>query len=133
MHLPARPLDSPRGRVHAVWMKTPRREPSRYVTLHVSLAKGGDGSYSVSLVERTWSNGAKDGGRVLHRGRLSKEARPGSHDELMWMIGVYFQQLAAHGVVTRIGPTPTKEGSREPRGAVGGDHVAVEWKPDTPR
>ncbi len=106
--------------MHAVGMRTPREPVQSYTTLHIALAPRADGSVAVSAVERTWKNGAKDSGRVVHRGTLMEDARPGSHDRALWLAGVYLQQLAARGVVTRFGTTATEERSREPRGAVGG-------------
>jgi hypothetical protein len=113
-------------------MPSPRRPISRYTTLHIALVPRADGSYAVSAVEKTWANGAKDSARVVHRGTARVEARPGNCDEALWMAGQYFQQLAARGVVTRLGLEPTKEAPREPRGAVGGAPSTPEELADTP-
>lgn len=101
-------------------MRKPPAAPTTYSTLHVAVVPRSDGSYAVSAIQRRWRNAAKDSARVVHRGVVTPQARPGKVDEDLWVVGQYFQLLAAKGIVTSLGVEPTKEAPREPRGAVGG-------------
>jgi len=101
-------------------MRKPPAAPSTYATLHIAVVPRPDGSFAVSAVQRRWRNGAKDSARVVHRGTVTPQAHSHSVDENLWVVGQYFQLLAARGVVTSLGAEATEEPPREPRGAVGG-------------